>query len=470
MASGISFGGLGNGIDFGQVVDQLVKIQRLPIDKLTQTQTSLKSKLTDYGLLGTKLLSLQSAADALRLATSFDRSSVSVGDATVLSASASSTAVAGTYTVKVTRLGQAHQLTNKAAKAVASATASIVSGASATFTFRVGSGADQTVALSQGATLEDLKTAINDLGAGVSASVLNTGTDSAPAYRLVLTATSTGASNAVTIVADTTDLDFLNASGTGGTDVLQAAQDAEIVLGDPSQNPVTVTRSSNTITDAISGVTLTLIKPTGDGTITVAVSRDTAAVKANIKALIGAYNDIVAFINERSTYDVTTQTGGLFFKESTPKTVLSRLRQALSDEVSGLSTYTAVGQIGFRTERDGTIALDDAKLDKALGEQYGAVKALFINQAGSIGVAQRINAAVDALDDVADGALTLRKQSLTKQIDDLAKDIARKDEALAAYEARLRAQYAALDALLSQLQGQLSFLRSRIGLIQERRP
>ncbi|HXF92898.1 MAG TPA: flagellar cap protein FliD N-terminal domain-containing protein, partial [Nitrospiraceae bacterium] len=184
MAAGISFGGLGNGIDFGQVVDQLVKIQRLPIDKLVQTQTALKSKLTDYGVLGTKLLSLQGAADALRLATTFDRSSASVGDPTVLIASASSTAAAGTYTVNVTKLAQAHQITNKAAKAVATPTADIVSGASASFTFRVGSGPDQTVTLGATATLEDLKTAINDLGAGVSASVLNTGTDAAPAYRL----------------------------------------------------------------------------------------------------------------------------------------------------------------------------------------------------------------------------------------------------------------------------------------------
>lgn len=468
MASGISFGGLGNGIDFGQVVDQLVKIQRLPIDKLTQTQTSLKSKLTDYGVLGTKLLALQGAADALRLATTFDRSSVSVSDASALGASASSTAVPGTYTVQVVQLAQAHQLTNKAAKAVASATTDIVSGTSATFTFRVGSGANQTVTLGANATVEDLKTAINELGAGVTASLLNTGTEADPAYRLVLTATTTGSAQAITIVTDTTDLDFLNASGTGGTDVLAAAQDAELVLGDPSQNPVTVTRSTNTIADAISGVTLTLLAPTGGGTVTVTVSRDLAAVKANIKAMAKAYNDIVTFINERSSYDITSQTGGLFFKEGTAKTVLSRLRLALSDEVSGLSTYTAVGQIGFKTERDGTITVDDAKLDAALSEQYGAVKALFIDQAGSTGVAQRINAAVDALDDVAEGALTLRKQSLTKQIDDLGDDIARKEEALAAYEARLRAQYAALDALLSQLQGQLAFLRSRTGSSQER--
>ena len=63
----ISFGGLGNGLDFGQVVDQLVKVQQLPIDNLTNKKLALQSKLTDLGAVGTKLLALQSATAALRL-------------------------------------------------------------------------------------------------------------------------------------------------------------------------------------------------------------------------------------------------------------------------------------------------------------------------------------------------------------------------------------------------------------------
>ncbi|MCE7965636.1 MAG: flagellar cap protein, partial [Nitrospira sp. NTP2] len=54
----ITFGGLGNGVDFGQVVTELVKVQRLPLDKLNTQKQDLQSKLTDYGLLGTKLLAL----------------------------------------------------------------------------------------------------------------------------------------------------------------------------------------------------------------------------------------------------------------------------------------------------------------------------------------------------------------------------------------------------------------------------
>lgn len=463
----ISFGGLGNGLDFGQVVDQLVKASRIPVERLTAKKSTLNSKSTDYATLSTKLIALQSAADKLRLPSNFDRSSVSVSDSTVLTATGSSSAVQGSYTVKVTQLAQSHQITNKAAKAVTSTTTDIVSGGSGTFTFRVGSGTDRTVSLSATATIEDLKTAINDLGAGVTASVINAGSESSPAYRLALTAVSTGAGNAVTIVTDNTDLDFLNSSGTGGTDTLQAAQDAVIVVGDPALNPITFQRSSNTMTDAITGVTLTLNKTTGSGTVSVNVSRDVTAVQTGIKNLATAYNEVVTFINERNTYDVTTKKGGIFFNEPTVRTVLSQVRSALTSVVPGLTTYASAGDIGFKTERDGTVAVEDAKLSAALSSNYAAVKNVFVTQTGSVGVAQLVNVAVDSLADIQSGALTLRKRGLTDQIEDVTDEIARKEDLIAQYEARLRLQYAALDGLLGQLQSQISFLQNNSSLTKK---
>ncbi|MBH0198475.1 MAG: flagellar filament capping protein FliD [Nitrospira sp.] len=456
----ISFGGLGNGLDFGQVVDQLVKVARLPVDRLADKKASLNSKSTDYATLSTKLVMLQSAADKLRLSTSFDRTSTNVSDTTALSATGSSTATAGTYSIRITQLAQSHQITNKAATAVAATTTDIVGGPSGTFTFRVGSGASQTVTLGATATLDDLKAAINDLGAGVTASIINTGSDTTPAYRLVLTAASTGGSNGVAIISDDTDLDLDNSSGTGGVDTLQAAQDATVVVGDSAQNPVTLTRSSNVLSDAIPGVTLTMLKATGSSTVQVGVSRDVAAVKTNIAALATAYNDVVKFINERNTYDIATKKGGIFFNEPTVRGVLTQLRTALSSSVAGLSSLKTVGEIGFKTERDGTVTVDDAKLDGALASGYSAVKNLFINQTSSTGIAQLINNAVDAIDDAVNGPLTLRKNGLTGQITDLTAEIARKEDILAQYEERLRRQYAALDGLLGRLQSQSSFLQS----------
>lgn len=458
----ISFGGLGNGVDFGQVVTELVKVQRQPIDKLTAAKLDLQKKLTDYGQLGTKLLALQSAASQLRLPSSFDQSTGSVSDTSVLDAQASAGAGTGSYTVQVTQLAKANQITNKSAKAVASTTTAIVSGGSATFTFKVGSGSNQVISLADGATLDDLRSAINDLGAGVTASVINTGTESSPAYRLTLTATRSGATNAITVVTDTTTLDFLNASGTGGSDTLQAGQNAILVIGDPDQTPITIQRETNVVTDAIPDVTLTLKSKTTTDPVTVNINSDPETVKTNIKNLATAYNDIVKFINERTAYDTTTKTGGDFFNESTAKGVLTRLRSALTSQVSGASTYQTLGQIGFKTERDGTMTIEEAKLDSALASNYSATKALFVTQPTSTGIAQQITQVVDLLDSVDTGAFTIRKNAITDQITRMTAEIARKETVSSQYEERLRLQYASLDGLLQQMQAQTSALQ-RLG-------
>lgn len=456
----ITFGGLGNGVDFGQVVTELVKVQRLPLDKLNTQKQDLQSKLTDYGLLGTKLLALQSAADSLRFPTSFDESSTSVSDETVLSAQASAGTGTGSYTLQVSQLARAHQITSKAAKAVAGLTSSVVSGGSATFSFKVGTGADQTITLSTGATLDDLRSAINDLGAGATASVINTGTESAPAYRLTLTASSSGASNTITILADTTDLDFANTSGTGGVDTLQAGQNAILVVGDPGETTITIERESNVVSDAIPDVTLTLKSKTAGDPVTVNVNADPQAVQEKITALATAYNDIVKFVNERTTYDITTKTGGKFFNESTAKGVLTQLRNALSGSVTGATSFQSLAQVGFKTERDGTITIDSAKLDSVLASDYASVKALFVSQSTSVGIAQQLTQAVDLLDSVDTGSFTIRKNAITQQMTKLTTEIARKEDIASRYEERLRLQFASLDSLLQKLQGQTSSLQA----------
>ncbi len=453
----VSFGGLGNGFDYSQVVNALVQAASGPLNRFTQTQNTLSAKSADYTTLSTKLQSLQSATSALNV-LNYNQPSASVTDSTTLTATASSTATTGTYSIQVSQLAQAHQIANKAATAVTSMTAPIVSGPSATFSFHIGSGSVQTVTLNAGANIQDLANGINDLGAGVSASILNTGTDTSPSYRLILTANSTGSSSAITITADGTSMDFLNSSGTGGIDTLQAALDAQIKVGDPNLNPVTVIRSTNAISDAIPGVTLNLTKTTGTGSVNVSVTQDSSAVKTNIKALVTAYNDVVNFIASKNTYDSKTNTGGTFFAEGTPNTVLSKLRFSLSSAVSGATTYTNVGQIGFQTNKDGTITIDDAALSSALNSNYGAVKALVGGQIGNPGIATQLSSAIDDLNDVAGGVLTLKQNSLTDKINSLTDRIATQQEYIAQYQQRLQLQFAQLDSLLAGIQGQIGFL------------
>ena len=455
----ISFGGLGNGVDFGPIVDFLVQAKRIPIDRINERKLNDQEKLTNFGSLGTKLLGLQNAANSLRTRLSFDKNEVSVSSAssqTLLTASASSTAASGTYTVTVNELASAHQIVSKASTAVSTTDTDIVSGASGTFSFQVGTGSVQTVNLDATGTLEDLRDGINNLGAGVSASILNTGTATTPAYRLVLGSNDTGASNTITISADDTTLDTV----TTGVDTFQAAQDSQIVLGE-GVGAVTIDRASNTFTDVISGLTLNLQAADLGNPVTISVTQDNTAVKEGISNFVSSFNEVVEFINERTEFDLETGERGIFVGDSLTRTVLDRIRQSTFSQISGLTTFTSASQIGFETQpADGTIKLNEATLDAALSENYSAVRDLFIQNptTGTEGIAELVVNAVDALDDVESGVLSLRQNSLTKQIASFAQQIAVKEASLSLYEEQQRIKFANLDGLLATLQGQLDAL------------
>ncbi len=455
----ISFGGLGNGVDFGPIVDFLVQAKRIPIDRINERKLNDQEKLTNFGSLGTKLLGLQNAANSLRTRLSFDKNEVSVSSAssqTLLTASASSTAASGTYTVTVNELASAHQIVSKASTAVSTTDTDIVSGASGTFSFQVGTGSVQTVNLDATGTLEDLRDGINNLGAGVSASILNTGTAATPAYRLVLGSNDTGASNTITISADDTTLDTV----TTGVDTFQAAQDSQIVLGE-GVGAVTIDRASNTFTDVISGLTLNLQAADLGNPVTISVTQDNTAVKEGISNFVSSFNEVVEFINERTEFDLETGERGIFVGDSLTRTVLDRIRQSTFSQISGLTTFTSASQIGFETQpADGTIKLNEATLDAALSENYSAVRDLFIQNptTGTEGIAELVVNAVDVLDDVEFGALAIRQNSLTKQIDNFAQQISVKEAALSRYEEQQRIKFANLDGLLASLQNQLDAL------------
>ncbi len=455
----ISFGGLGNGVDFGPIVDFLVQAKRIPIDRINERKLNDQEKLTNFGSLGTKLLGLQNAANSLRTRLSFDKNEVSVSSAssqTLLTASASSTAASGTYTVTVNELASAHQIVSKASTAVSTTDTDIVSGASGTFSFQVGGGSVQTVNLDATGTLEDLRDGINNLGAGVSASILNTGTETTPAYRLVLGSNDTGANNAIIISVDDTTLDTV----TTGVDTFQAAQDSQIVLGE-GVGAVTIDRASNTFTDVISGLTLNLQAADLGNPVTISVTQDNTAVKEGVSNFVSSFNEVVEFINERTEFDLETGERGIFVGDSLTRTVLDRIRQSTFSQISGLTTFTSASQIGFETQpADGTIKLNEATLDAALSENYSAVGDLFIQNptSGTDGIAELVVNAVDVLDDVEFGALAIRQNSLTKQIDNFAQQISVKEAALSRYEEQQRIKFANLDGLLAKLQNQLDAL------------
>lgn len=220
-------------------------------------------------------------------------------------------------------------------------------------------------------TLTGLRDAINSANVGVKASIVNDGSTTAP-YRLVITSNTSGAAGAIT-------MDGSNLSG--GTSpmfsTLQPAQDASLTLGEGA-GAITVTKSTNTITDLIPGVTLNLKNADPGKTIEVDIAQDTSSAKQAIKDFVDQYNNLVDYIGQQFKYDAGTNTAGTLFADTRLQSLLSDLRSDLSNPVSGLSqTIKIMSQVGVTSTNDDKLQIDETKLDAALQDNFDQVQKLF---------------------------------------------------------------------------------------------
>ena len=208
-------------------------------------------------------------------------------------------------------------------------------------------------------TLADLATSIDELD-GVRAQVVQDGAG----HRLVLSAEQTGTANALQVTA--TDLASLQ------TWDVDAATDAIITMG-----ATEFTRSSNTVTDLIAGVTLDLKQVTTDD-VTIGTSRDTDAVVKKVKALVDGLNGVLETLGTLTKYDPETKASGALQGDSTARQLATQLRTTVSGVVAGLSgDHTYAGSVGIQLTRTGTVELDEAKLAEALAANPDAVANLF---------------------------------------------------------------------------------------------
>jgi flagellar hook-associated protein 2 len=449
----INIGGLATGLDTNAIVDQLVAVERRRGVGLLQDQ-KLRAEARNVALqtFNGKVLALLTAVDRLRDAATVVARTATSSSTDRVTASASAAAAPGTTTITVTQLARGAIATS--ATGTASPDGTIASG-SGTFAFQVGSGAVQSIAVDTTTTLAELASAINDLDAGASASVVNVGTTGAPDYRLRLAGAGTGTSNGLTIITDDTTL---------GVAVTQGAQNASFTVSgfvDP------LVRESNTFDDVIPGVTLTLHATGGPTDVTVA--SDVEATTTLVQDVVTAFNDVINFVASESNVtqdteseDRAIQAGPLAF-DRTVRTVLETLRGKLSDPVAGLGgALTLLAQVGIDTQRDGTLAFDAEELQAALASGEGAVAALFGGGGGVEGVADRLH---DFLGGVtqAGGLIAIGTSTVTERIASLEERIAAGERNLDAFEANLRATFVSLEVLVGSLQTQGSFLDSFFG-------
>ncbi len=464
MTLAISAGiGLSSGLDYSSLITNLLLLERQPVTNLQSRQNKYKEKISIYNDLSSKLSAFKTAAQALKTTTDFLSKKISSSDVSVVDATATNTALAAGYTISdISQIARAHQFTHNTGLADADSTVVLSAGGRFQFTIN---GETQTIDASSDMTLRQLADAINEKtytgSIKAQASVINTGTSASPSYKLVLASTATGADYGMMINADDSTLDLDQVQGADSDSDgqyrvdMQAAQNALFKV-----NGLQVTKSSNTVSDVITGVTFT-IKQQGTVQVNLTVENDSEAIRKKIEDFVTAYNDVVNLVSSKSTYDTTAKKGGPLNAEATAKSIVNKLRSMLITPVSGLgSGIDSLAEIGITTNsKDGTLVVNTATLSGKLSTNLEEVADIFTSS-GS-GIAGKIADYVTEITG-SSGALTGRTKGLQSVIDDISSDIRRIESRLAYKEQALRRQYAALESLLSGFSAQGSFLSGQM--------
>ncbi len=453
VASSSSAGAAGGSvINVSSLVSQLVAATQAPQQALIDGQTqAVTAQVSALGTLKGALSTFQSSLSALSTPSAFNVETATSSNTKVLTAVTGSGAVGGTYNVTITSLASAQQLLSGAFPGAGAS--SVGTG---TLTLTVGGKSFNVTIDNTNGTLAGIAAAINSANdnSGVSASVIQ-GTDGA---HLLLTSAQTGAANTIA-VAESDGGGALAALTYGAGNLSHYHQNAAAADAVFNVAGVDYTSASNTVSNALSGVTLTLLAPTGSDSqgngipATLTVGSDSSTVQQNIAAFVSAYNTLHSALAGLGSFDATTKTAGPMLGNPVLTGTQNQLQRALYSFV-GSSSYNSLASIGITTSSDGSLAVDANKLQTALASNFNAVRQLF---SSSQGIATQLNTQItQAL--ASGGTIDSYAQSLTKQENALTQRTDDLNNQMAQLTASLTQQYAALNTLLSSLQTTSSYL------------
>lgn len=388
--------GAGSGLPLDDLLTKLMTAESQPLISLQQKEASYQAQLSAYGNLSGVLSTFQTAMSKLGQASAFQGLKTNIGDDDFFTATTSDKAVGGNYRVNVTQLSQAQILTSAGQTG---RTAPIGSGQSTTISFQFGTISGGTLANGKytGATfnqnadqqsgtitidssnnsLQGIRDAINAAKMGVTATLVSDGSDTPD--RLVITSNETGrqSSMKITVDGDPALQNLLGYDPTSTQNMSQtsAAQDAKLTVND-----ITITSPTNSVEEAIQGVTLNLSKV---GETSLSITKDTSAVQTNINAFVKAYNDLNTALKSLTAYTPSKVkgqkgTGGPLVGDSTTRTIQDSIRKTLTTSLAGLSNSSiSLSSIGVAFQKDGSLSVDSTKLTKALADNFDDIGALF---------------------------------------------------------------------------------------------
>ena len=457
LSSVTSLSGLGSGLDTTTIVSQLVALRRQPATKLGYQMDVIQARHDGLQEVSNLLSALRSQSQSLSSDALWSSSqSVSSSDSAIVGVSRNTDTAAGSHTLQVLGLARAEQQ-RSAATFLGVPEDDVLH-------IALGSATPTSISLLAGDTLQTVADKVNAVaGSNIFASVVN--------ERLYFSGKTAGAANNITVSSDNS-----TASTMGLTASISAADASYKLNGGATQ-----TSTSNTVTDAIAGLSLSL-KQVGTATIAVSESATSAEnLASKVSDWVDAYNQSAKGIRERVTAKPaskpTTTAGrqqGALFNDSTLQATQSSLRTWSTRTVSGVdSGYDSLSELGITTAAGGAVvgsassgqlSFDRAKFLAAYAANPAQVK-LALNHASassaSEGLAQwsekQINLMIGSTGTV---AAAIKGQNSEKTI--ITDRQARINERADRYSAQLTRQFNAMETAMSTLNSQGSNLNAQI--------
>ena len=457
--TGISTLGIGSGMKLSDTLDLLTSAEKKSLEPISKQQSAATAKLSAYGALKTAVQAFQTANSKLKDAALYT-STTATSSSSAFSADSDGNALAGKYTISVKNLAQSQTLTSEKGTDVKAAIGS--DAATRTLKFVSADGKEKSITLTKDQTsLTALRDTINKSDVGINASLIKV---SSTEFRLSLTSTATGTDHALKSLSVTGDDDLNSFIGFDAADQTNSAmkQSVEAKNANLTVNNVAIESSSNTITEAVEGVTLKLNDETS-GNQTLTVSSDTSKAKNAITDWVNAYNSLQDTIGNLTKYtpvdagtDQDSKNGALL-GDGTLRNIQTQLKSILANS-SGSAVYKTLSQAGVTTDpTNGKLKLDADKLSSALGVNPNGLRDMFTGDGKKTGVTTVMDTTLSAFLS-SKGVLQGATDSISKKLNQLTDQYNTASKRIDDKMARYKAQFSKLDVMISKLNSTSTYL------------
>jgi flagellar hook-associated protein 2 len=461
----ITSAGIGSGLDLESIIKASVDAENRPkMISFIEKEERLQVELSAVGEIKSAISKLNDTIEKLADSNNFGKRVANIrqpegGD--IISVTPTSDISTGDFKVAVKQLAQGSRAVS-ADNAFASSDAVVTAGGG-TLSFAAGPDKSFDLTVDAGATLAELRDAINasENNFGITANIVNTG-DPAIGSKLVLTSNVTGAGNDLVITSDTAEMDALETydatnNPSGGM---------TIAAGDVAQNAVItvdgleVQSDTNTFKDAVQDMTIRALELSADDgsggleTAKLNIDYDRESVSKLVDELVTNYNNLIGNIGFQ------TRIGKPLNGDASMRSLSAQLVNTLSTPLTNSGPFESIFDIGLGIDKKGYLEKSSLvrSLNDAMDNNFDDIGKAF---AGDNGVAKQLESLLGNYID-SGGLIKEREESLNGQLDDLEDDVTNHEFRMASFEERLRKQYSGLDVLLAQMQQTQAYLGAQL--------